>query len=320
MADRDKKIVVIGGPTATGKTALSLGLAKEFGGEIISADSMQSYRGLDIGTAKATAAEQAAASHHLVDILVPSQRNSAADFVKQAAGCIQEITARGKLPIITGGTGLYIESLIKGVRFTEQPFDPALRLRLEEEAARLGPAEMHRRLAAVDPEYAAGLHPNNQGRVLRALELYEQTGCTMTRQLRQSLPQRPPYDALVRALDFPDRQTLYDRINLRGEQMVEQGVLEEARLGYENRDTFQTAAQAIGYKEFFPYFERSASLESCVAALQQATRRYAKRQLTWFRRMENVHWLNAEDQPLAQARELVRRHLADEICTLPTRG
>ena len=320
MADRDKKIVVIGGPTATGKTALSLGLAKEFGGEIISADSMQIYRGLDIGTAKATAAEQAAAPHHLVDILDPSQRYSAADFVKQAAGCIQDITARGKLPIITGGTGLYIESLIKGVRFTEQPFDPALRLRLEEEAARLGPAEMHRRLAAVDPEYAAGLHPNNQGRVLRALELYEQTGCTMTQQLRQSLPQRPPYDALVLALDFPDRQTLYDRINLRVEQMVEQGVLEEARLVYENRDTFQTAAQAIGYKEFFPYFERSASLESCVAALQQATRRYAKRQLTWFRRMENVHWLNAQDQPLAQARELVRRHLADEICTLPTRG
>ncbi len=312
MADRDKKIVVIGGPTATGKTALSLGLAREFGGEIISADSMQIYRGLDVGTAKATAAEQAAVPHHLVDILDPSQRYSAADFVRQAAGCIRDITARGKLPIVAGGTGLYIESLIKGVRFTEQPFDPALRRRLEEEAARLGPAEMHRRLAEVDPEYAAGLHPNNRGRVLRALELYQQTGCTMTQQLRQSLPARPPYDALVLALDFPSRQALYHRINLRVEQMVEQGVLEEARRVYENRDSFQTAAQAIGYKEFFPYFEQTASLESCVAALQQATRRYAKRQLTWFRRMENVHWLDASASPLEEARQLVRRHLEKE--------
>lgn len=311
MADKDKPaIVAVCGPTAVGKTRLAVELARRFDGEVISADSMQIYRGLDIGTAKATAEEQQGIPHHLLDILDPQQRFSAADFVSRAAGCIRDICARGKLPIIAGGTGLYIESLVKGIRFTEEIFSPQVRRELEQQAEELGAEEMHRRLAAVDPEYAAGLHPNNRGRVLRALELYQQTGHTMTWQRQHSLPPSPPYRALLLGLDCSSRELLYSRIDQRVCQMVEQGVLEEAKLVYDNRGSFQTAAQAIGYKEFFPYFEHTAALEECVVQLQQSTRRYAKRQLTWFRRMEGMHWLTADGEPLELACELVRAHLA----------
>lgn len=313
MADKGKPaIVAVCGPTAVGKTSLAVELARRFDGEVISADSMQIYRGLDVGTAKATVEEQQGIPHHLLDILDPQQRFSAADFVARAADCIRDLCARGKLPIIAGGTGLYIESLVKGVCFTEETFDPQVRRELERQAEELGAEEMHRRLAAIDPEYAAGLHPNNRGRVLRALELYRQTGRTMTWQREHSLPSSPPYRALLLGLDCSSRELLYSRIDRRVCQMVEDGVLAEAKLVYDNRGNYQTAAQAIGYKEFFPYFEHTASLEECVAQLQQATRRYAKRQLTWFRRMEGMHWLTADGNPLEPACELVRAHLAPE--------
>ncbi len=313
MADRDKPtIVAVCGPTAVGKTRLAVELARRFNGEVISADSMQIYRGLDIGTAKATAEEQQGIPHHLLNILDPQQRFSAADFVALAGRCVQDLCRRKKLPIIAGGTGLYIESLVKGVRFTEETFDPQVRSQLEQQAEELGAEEMHRRLAAIDPEYAAGLHPNNRGRVLRALELYQQTGHTMTWQREHSLPATPPYKVLLLGLDCSSRELLYSRIDRRVCQMVEDGVLAEAKLVYDNRSRYQTAAQAIGYKEFFPYFEHTATLEECVAQLQQATRRYAKRQLTWFRRMEGMCWLMADDEPRPRACELVRAHLALE--------
>ena len=296
------------GPTATGKTDLAIHLARRFDGEIISADSMQIYRGLDIGTAKATVQEQQAAPHHLIDICDPQQRFSVADYLTLAREKITEIAGRGAVPISAGGTGLYISSLIEGIRFLDEPADDGLRARLAQQARELGGEEMYRRLEALDPQAAAAIHPHNEKRVLRALELYEKTGRTITSQREQSRAQEAPYNPLLLGLNFESREQLYQRIGLRIDRMVEQGVLEEARRVYENRDGWITAAQAIGYKEFFPYFEGTATLEACVNKLKQATRNYAKRQLTWFRRMERVNWCDAL---CPDADELVARFLGE---------
>ena len=307
-AGNKQKLIVVLGPTATGKTDLAIHLARRFGGEIISADSMQIYRGLDIGTAKATVQEQRAAPHHLIDICDPQQRFSVADYLTLAREKITEIAGRGAVPIIAGGTGLYISSLIEGIRFLDEPADDGLRARLAQQARELGGEEMYRRLEALDPQAAAAIHPHNEKRVLRALELYEKTGRTITSQREQSRAQEAPYNPLLLGLNFESREQLYQRIGLRIDRMVEQGVLEEARRVYENRDGWITAAQAIGYKEFFPYFEGTATLEACVNKLKQATRNYAKRQLTWFRRMERVNWCDAL---CPDADELVARFLGE---------
>ncbi|WP_394966712.1 tRNA (adenosine(37)-N6)-dimethylallyltransferase MiaA [Candidatus Allofournierella merdipullorum] len=310
MADWDKMpVVAVGGPTASGKTAFSVQLAKRLGGEIVCADSMQIYKGLDVGTAKATKEEMEGVPHHLMDFLPPEQTFSVADFVEAANREVKDIAARGRLPILVGGTGLYIESFLNGVRFAEQKADPALREKLEQEAAALGPEAMHQKLAAVDPDYAATVHPNNVGRVVRALELYYATGKTMSRQRAESLPETPPFDSLVFCLAPADRAQLYRRIDLRVDRMLEAGILEEAKLVFENRGCYRTAAQAIGYKEFFPYFEGTAELAACADKLKQASRNYAKRQLTWFRRMENIIWLDPGDEAiLQQAETTVREH------------
>lgn len=310
MADWDKMpVVAVGGPTASGKTAFSVQLAKRLGGEIVCADSMQIYKGLDVGTAKATKEETEGVPHHLMDFLPPEQTFSVADFVEAANREVKAIAARGRLPILVGGTGLYIESFLNGVRFAEQKADPALREKLEQEAAALGPEAMHQKLAAVDPDYAATVHPNNVGRVIRALELYYATGKTMSRQRAESLPETPPFDSLVFCLAPADRAQLYRRIDLRVDRMLEAGILEEAKLVFENRGRYRTAAQAIGYKEFFPYFEGTAELAACADKLKQASRNYAKRQLTWFRRMENIIWLDPGDEAiLQQAETTVREH------------
>ena len=307
-AGNKQKLIVVLGPTATGKTDLAIHLARRFGGEIISADSMQIYRGLDIGTAKATVQEQQAAPHHLIDICDPQQRFSVADYLTLAREKITEIAGRGAVPIIAGGTGLYISSLIEGIRFLDEPADDGLRARLAQQARELGGEEMYRRLEALDPQAAAAIHPHNEKRVLRALELYEKTGRTITSQREQSRAQEAPYNPLLLGLNFESREQLYQRIGLRIDRMVGQGVLEEARRVYENRDGWITAAQAIGYKEFFPYFEGTATLEACVDKLKQATRNYAKRQLTWFRRMERVNWCDAL---CPDADELVARFLGE---------
>lgn len=310
MADWDKMpVVAVGGPTASGKTAFSVQLAKRLGGEIVCADSMQIYKGLDVGTAKATKEEMQGVPHHLMDFLPPEETFSVADFVEAANREVKAVAARGKLPILVGGTGLYIESFLNGVRFAEQKADPALREKLEREAVALGPEAMHQKLAAVDLDYAATVHPNNVGRVVRALELYYATGKTMSRQRAESLPATPPFDSLVFCLAPADRAQLYRRIDLRADRMLEAGILEEAKLVFENRDRYRTAAQAIGYKEFFPYFEGTAELAACADRLKQASRNYAKRQLTWFRRMKNVVWLDPGDGSiLQQAETTVREH------------
>ena len=292
-------MLAVVGPTATGKTALGVTLAKRFSGEVISADSMQIYRGLDVGTAKVTAEETCGVPHHGVDILPPEAVFSVADFTALAGRLETEVAARGHLPILVGGTGLYVQSFLYGVKFTAEKAPEGLREQLAAELAAKGPAAMYAALQAVDPEAAAAIHPNNQVRVLRALEHFRATGKKLSEQKADSLPAERPYRSLILGLDFPDRAQLYRRIDLRVDRMMEQGLLAEAELVYQNRERFRTAAQAIGYKEFFPYFEGAAELVPCVEKLKQASRNYAKRQLTWFRHMDGVVWLDASAPDVA---------------------
>ena len=294
-------VVAVVGPTATGKTALGVTLAQHFSGEVISCDSMQIYKGLDVGTAKVTPEETGGIPHHGVDILAPDQIFSVADFTAMAGQLEQEITGRGHLPILVGGTGLYVQSFLNGVRFTEEKAPEGLREQLAAELAEKGGAAMYAQLQAVDPEAAAAIHPNNQVRVLRALEHYRSTGRRLSQQKADSLPPERPYRSLVLGLDFPDREQLYRRINLRVDRMLEAGLLQEAELVWQNRQSYRTAAQAIGYKEFFPYFEQTATLEQCAEKLKQASRNYAKRQLTWFRHMDGVVWLDAGAPDVVEA-------------------
>ena len=311
MADLSKsRVIAVGGPTASGKTALSVGLAKAFGGEIINADSMQIYKNLDVGTAKPSIEERQGVPHYLLDFLPPETPYSVADFTAAADPLIQEITARGKLPLVVGGTGLYITSLLNGMAFAPEKMDPAIRARLQERAEAEGGAALYAELQSLDPDYAAQVHPNNLPRVIRALELYAATGRRMSEERVNARPAEPPYRSLCLCLTCRDRAVLYDRIERRVNLMVENGVLAEAKQVYDHRDTYRTAAQAIGYKEFFPYFEGTGSLDECTARLKQATRNYAKRQLTWFRRQNDSVWLYIdEENVLDRACELVREFL-----------
>lgn len=306
-----KKIIVICGPTASGKTDLSLVLAKHFGGEIISADSMQVYRKLDVGTAKATAEEQAVAPHHLIDFMDPDEPYNVEIFTRLAKQKINEISARGNIPIIAGGTGLYIESLVNGITFTEQTSDKSVRENLEKQLSEQGKEVLYEQLVQIDPDYAATVHPNNAVRVIRALEIYYSTGVTMTQQIAASRPVQKPYDVLFIATGFADRAKLYDNINKRVDIMAQQNILDEARYVYDNRDAFINSAAAIGYKEFFPYFEGVQTLEECVETLKTASRHYAKRQITWFNRMDDINWLcvDGEIDYKQQAIELVKNFL-----------
>lgn len=306
------RVVAIGGPTATGKTALSVALAKEFGGEIINADSMQVYENLNVGTAKPTVEERQGIPHHLLDFLTPETPYSVADFTAAAAPLIAQLNAQNRLPLVVGGTGLYITSLLKGVAFEAKNTDPAVREHLRREAEEAGPAAMYAKLQALDPDYAAKVHPNNQVRVLRALEAITVTGQKMSAQQKEALPTEAPYRSLCLCLTCRDRETLYRRIDLRVSQMVDAGILQEAEWVWQNRETFRTAAQAIGYKEYFPYFEGTQTKAECTEKLKQATRNYAKRQLTWFRNQNDAVWLYVdEDDVLAKATTLVRDFLAD---------
>lgn len=304
MADlsdsRKPRVIAIGGPTATGKTALSVALAQRFDGEILSADSMQIYRGLDIGTAKVTPEEQQGIPHHLVDIRDPEELFSVADFVALAQQIIADLDRRGKLAIVAGGTGLYITSLLNGMAFAPEKTDPALRTALQQRAEQEGAQALYEELRTVDPAYAAMVHPNNLPRVIRALELYQATGRRMSEQRQQARAVQPPYRALCLCLTCRDRSVLYRRIDERVDRMVQQGILEEAKLVYDHRDSYKTAAQAIGYKEFFPYFEGKASVNDCANRLKQASRNYAKRQLTWFRHQNEAVWLYLDEEDVLQ--------------------
>lgn len=289
---KDKKpfILAVVGPTASGKTALGAELAKIYGGEVISADSMQIYRGMDIASAKPTESEMQGIPHHLIDFLDRDVSFSAADYVRLANEKITDILGRGKLPIIVGGTGLYIDSLLQNVRFSEGGSDESFREELYAFAKEHGNDALYARLSDADPEAAQSIHPNNLVRVIRALEVIHVTGRRFSELKKESRSEESPYDSLILGLNYENRQTLYDRIDLRVDEMVKNGLVEEARELY-RQSGMKTAANAIGYKELIPFFEGSAPLEDCIALIKQETRHYAKRQLTWFRKNDRIEWI-----------------------------
>lgn len=283
-------LLAIVGPTASGKTALAVALAKRCGGEVVSADSMQIYRGMEIATAKPTVSERDGVPHHLIDFLPPDAVYSVAQYAKDARRCIREIHVRGRLPILCGGTGLYVDAVLDHLQFPDVETDYALRAELERRADTEGMQRLLEELRTVDPETAAALHPHNRGRVIRALEVYRLTGKTMGEQRRLSRREAAPYRQCCLGLDYRDRQKLYDRIDRRVDAMLQAGLLDECRRALDG-GLSDTAAQAIGYKELAPYFAGLLPLEDCVDRLKRATRRYAKRQLTWFRRRDGIVWL-----------------------------
>ena len=285
-------VLAVVGPTASGKTALAVELAKRLGGEIVSADSMQIYKGMDIASAKPTEAEKQGIPHHMMDFLPPETPYSVAEYVKAAHACILEIHKRQKLPILVGGTGLYVDSLLTGTQFIETETDFDLRARLETEFDALGGEKMLEKLAAFDRDTAARLHPNNRKRIIRAFEVYTLTGKTMTEALAASREKPSPFTPCYIGIAYENREILYDRINRRVDIMLENGLLAEARAFFQG--TPDTAAQAIGYKELKPYLDGVLSLDEAVENLKRATRNYAKRQITWFKRNPQIHWIYAD--------------------------
>lgn len=286
-------ILVVAGPTASGKTALGIALARLYDGEVVSADSMQVYEGMDVATAKPTLEEMDGIPHHLISFVDRSQSFSVADYVKVAYQTIDAIHGRGRLPIVVGGTGLYITSMMDNLQFAEVQSSEELRGRLYRDAETFGRKSLLDRLYAVDPDTAQTLHENNLGRVVRALEVYELTGKTMHQLKLESRSVETPYRWLPFGITFEDRSILYGRIDRRVDAMVECGLVEECRAVYE-QGGLKTSHQAIGYKELIPYFREEATLEECLERIKQETRHYAKRQLTWFRRDDRIEWITAD--------------------------
>lgn len=293
MTDKIRVIAIVG-PTASGKTALGAEIAEEFSGEVVSADSMQIYKGMDIATAKPTKEEMRGIPHHLIGFLDRNVSFSVADYVELAGSVIGDISERKKLPVIVGGTGLYVSSLLDNIKFADIKSDAGLRKKLEDEAERLGNSYLFEKLEKVDPESAAELHPNNLVRVIRALEVYELTGKKLSLFKAESRLEESPYDPVMIGLDYNDRQILYDRINKRVDIMVKNGLVEEAQSIFDSCN-MKTAGNAIGYKELIPYFKKEKSLEKCISKIKQETRRYAKRQLTWFRKNAKINWLKLDE-------------------------
>lgn len=288
------KIICIVGPTASGKTRLSIALAQALGAEVVSFDSMQLYRSMDIGTAKPTKEEMQGIPHHMLDFLDPREDYSVSRYVQDADRCVQDILARGKPVILVGGTGLYIDSLILGRQFAPYP-ETGRREALTRQAQEQGIETVLAQLREVDPEAAAALHPSNQKRIIRALEVYQETGKTITEHNRLSKLRPPKYNPLWLGLTFSRRQTLYDRIDRRVEEMLRAGLVDEVRRLVESGVSEKaTALQAIGYKELLGMLRGECTLEEAKASIQLLSRRYAKRQLTWFRRNPDVHWIEAE--------------------------
>lgn len=285
-----KKLVVIIGPTAVGKTKLSIDIAQKLNGEIISGDSMQIYKGMDIGTAKITPEEMEGVPHHLIDIKEPDDDYSVAEFQETARPLIDEIMDKNKMPMIVGGTGLYIQSVLYNYQFTESPSDPEFRKRLELELNQKGEQAIHELLSQVDPESAKMIHPNNTRRVIRALEIYHCTNIPMHEHLKQQ-ENELLYDVALIGLTM-DREVLYQRINQRVDIMVENGLLKEVKILYDKGLRNTQSIKAIGYKEIYDYFDGKVSYEEAVNQLKQNSRRYAKRQLTWFRNKMDVKWFD----------------------------
>jgi len=292
-----KAVLIITGPTATGKSALGVQAALALGGEIISADSMQVYRGLDIGTAKITKPEMSGVSHHMLDVAEPSEDFSAARYVSEASACARDILSRGKTPIIVGGTGLYIDSLISGRSFSASG-DGALRERLCAEYDAIGGAAFRAKLFEADPERAEKLHPSDKKRLVRAAEVFELTGKTITEHDAQTRLLPPRFPSVRFALDFSDRSLLYERIDARVDKMIADGLFSEVRALLEGGlSENSTAMQAIGYKETVNFLKGDCGERDAIEKIKLSSRRYAKRQLTWLRRDTQLHWIRWQEAP-----------------------
>ena len=303
-------LICIAGPTASGKTALSIALAKELDGEIVSCDSMQVYKGMDIGTAKPTWDEMEGIPHHMLSVAEPWEDFSVGKYCAMATPIVDDILDRGKTAIVVGGTGLYMDALIKGNDFAPTP-STGCREQLEQLAASEGIEAVIEKLRAVDPESAERLHPSDQKRIIRAMEVYLETGETITEHNRKTQLIPPRYDPIWFALEDADRATLYERIDRRVDTMLEMGLIAEIQ-GLLDKGIPEkcTAMQAIGYKEFVDAIQGRSSMQTAIALVQQSSRKYAKRQLTWFRRNPAIHWLRREKeettgQILAKARQII---------------
>ena len=287
------KVIVIGGPTASGKTALSIFLAKKINGEIISADSMQIYKDMNIGTAKPTVEEMDGIKHYLIDCVSPSVRYSVADFKKDATNAIEDILEKRKTPIIVGGTGLYIDSLIYGIDYNEMQVDLEYRAYLENLAEEKGLEYLYDLAKNIDEQAMSKISVNDKKRICRVLEVYKSTGKTKTELEKESRQKDVKYDFKVFAIDM-ERQILYDRINKRVDLMIEAGLIDEVNDLIKKYPDMPTAMQGLGYKEVVQYFEKKCTKEEMIEKIKQESRRYAKRQLTWFRRNKNIVWLDAK--------------------------
>lgn len=288
------KVVVICGPTASGKTALSIELAKRINGEIISSDSMQIYKDMDIGTAKPTKEEMQGIKHYLVDFVEPNKRYSVADFKKDAEKAIEEILKNGKVPIIVGGTGLYVDSLIYGIEYQDIKFDEKYRKELENRVEQEGLESLYNEAKKIDPQAMEKISSNDQKRILRVLEIYKATGKNKTEQEAESRKNGVKYDYKVFAINM-DREKLYERINKRVDIMIEQGLIQEVQDLLKKYDEFPTAMQGLGYKEVVEYLQGNISKEEMIEKIKMETRRYAKRQMTWFKKNKQTIWIGPHD-------------------------
>lgn len=303
------KILAVVGPTASGKSALAIELAKRLDGEIICCDSMQIYKKMNIGTAKPTKDELLQVSHHLFDFADPKISFSCADYIHLAEETVKEIVARGRLPIFCGGTGLYLDRFLSGAEFESTEIDEDFRREMNEYAFEFGNVALHEKLREIDPQSADEIHPNNVKRVIRALEIYRTSGRTKSELDRQSKAFESEYEAIQIGIRYADREALYNRINLRVDKMIESGLLTETKELLDDGVFEQnaTASQAIGYKELLSYFRGEKTLEEATEDLKIATRRYAKRQLTWFSAHGDVNWLEADGKTLAELTDEAER-------------
>lgn len=306
------KVISIVGPTASGKTKLAVKLARRFNGEIVSADSMQIYKGMQIATAKPTADETEGIKHHLIDFVSPNEIYSVAMFVKDASRCIADINSRGKLPFIVGGTGLYVDSLLNNITFRDEQRDEKLSLELYKIYEEQGIDKLLEMLSEFDIDSANRLKAErNPKRIIRAIEFYKTTGITITEQNEKSKLVKSPFNPIKIGINYKDRAKLYERINKRVDLMLENGLLDEAKDVLSNKLSF-TSVKAIGYKELIPYFNGEKTLDECVEKLKMETRRYAKRQITWFKRDLDINWLYADEynsfeELLAHAVEIINK-------------
>ena len=288
------KVIVICGPTASGKTALSIELAKKINGEIISSDSMQIYKDMDIGTAKPTEEEMQGIPHHLIGFVEPDKRYSVAEFKKDAEAAIEEIIAKGKTPIVVGGTGLYVDSLIYGIEYQDIELDEKYRQELENRVYSEGLEKLYEEAQQIDHQAMEKISHNDKKRILRVLEIYKATGKSKTEQEIESRKNGVKYDYKVFAINW-DREILYERINKRVDIMIEQGLIQEVKELLEKYDKFPTAMQGLGYKEVVEYLQGEATREEMIEKIKMETRRYAKRQITWFKKNKQTIWIGAKD-------------------------